>query len=295
MLAQGLDATGIDTPEAAASKLRSVRRLVLLTLACEAWVVLGYVPYSSHPLAFGVVAFAMTGCAVLGWRDRWARPANTAAFALLLGVVVATFPHNANHQFLALLLLALQLLVAADGPERSADARTALAAMRALALVGIVWAGVMKLYYGYWFEAEFLSIRVATDPDFRWALGFLVPAAELERLVGLGVDVGAGPFRADAPGLVVVSNLTWILEIVLPLGLLVAATRRLAMVATIALFVAIQLGAREVFFGGVMVGLLLLFEPRDRVAPWLPVAALVYLGRMFDGEIRALLGGAGAA
>jgi hypothetical protein len=42
------------------------------------------------------------------------------------------------------------------------------------------------------------------------------------------------------------------------------------MVATILLFVAIQMGAHEVFFGGLRVGLLLLFAHRDRVAAALP-------------------------
>lgn len=293
MLARCLEATGIDDPEAAESKLRSIRRLVLLTLACESWYVLGYVPYSSHRLAYGGVALAMTACAVAGWREPRARPATAVAFALLLGVVVSAFPWNANHQFLALLLLALQLLVSPDGSERDADVRTALAGMRWLATIGIVWAGLMKLYYGYWLEAEFLSFRVATDPDFRQALGFLVPSMELERLVGLGADVGAGPFRADAPLLAVVSNGTWILEILLPVGLLMPATRRPAMAATIALFVAIQLGAREVFFGGLMVGLLLLFERRDRVAAFLPPAGLVYAGWLLRHDVQSWIGSGG--
>jgi hypothetical protein len=54
------------------------------------------------------------------------------------------------------------------------------------------------------------------------------------------------------------------------------------MIATILLFVAIQLGAREVFFGGLMVGLLLLFSRRDRVAgalPWITGIYVVWLLR----------------
>ncbi len=54
------------------------------------------------------------------------------------------------------------------------------------------------------------------------------------------------------------------------------------MITTILLFVAIQLGAREVFFGGLMVGLLLLFTRRDRVAgalPWITGLYVVWLLR----------------
>jgi hypothetical protein len=97
-----LRVTGQDPPEIAASKARSMRRLVLLTLACEAWDALRFVPYSSRPAAFGVVAAAMTGLAVVGWGGRFAHLALVVAGVLLLGVVVFVFPENANHQFLAL-------------------------------------------------------------------------------------------------------------------------------------------------------------------------------------------------
>jgi hypothetical protein len=44
-----------------------------------------------------------------------------------------------------------------------------------------------------------------------------------------------------------------------------------------------------------MVGLLLLFERRDRVAPFLPLAGLVYAGWMLHGEILRWIGPGGAA
>jgi hypothetical protein len=66
------------------------------------------------------------------------------------------------------------------------------------------------------------------------------------------------------------------------------------MVATILLFVAIQLGAREVFFGGLMVGLLLLYARRDRVAAALPWIAGVYVFWLLRPEwTRWLEGGQG--
>ena len=110
----------------------------------------------------------------------------------------------------------------------------------------------------------------------------LISDEELARLLSLGTDLGAGPFRPDAPLLVLVSNLTWLLELILPLGLLWPRTRRISMIATILLFVAIQLGAHEVFFGGLMVGLLLLFARRDRLAgavPWITGLYVVWLLR----------------
>ncbi len=286
--------TGVDEPEAASSKLRSIRRLLLITIACEAWFVLGYVPYSSRPLAYGLIAIALLGCAIGGWQDRFGRPASALAFVLLLGVVLSAFPDNANHQYLALLLLMLVLLGDSRSAEAGRDAQAALQSMRWIALIGVFWAGAMKLFYGYWLGGEFLAFRVATDPGFSQVLGLLVPEGELDRLVGLGTDLGAGPFRVDAPLLVVISNMTWLLELVLPLGLLWSRTRVISMVATIVLFVAIQLGAREIFFGGLMVGLLLLFARRDLVARALPWFTGLYVGWLLRSDlVRWMAGGQG--
>jgi hypothetical protein len=283
--------TGEDGAAVAASKLRSMRRLVLLTLACEAWMALGYVPYSSHPGRYGLVAAVLTGCALLGWRDRFGLAAVTTAGLLLLGVVVSVFPDNANHHFLALLLLALIALAGSPVAGAPPEARAALQSMRWIAAIGVFWAGVWKLWYGHWLGGEFLAYRLANDPGFEHVLGFLVPAAERARLAGLGLAVGAGPYRPEAPWLVAVSNATWMAEIALPFGLLFAPTRRGAMVATIALFLAIQLGAREIFFGGLMVGLLLLYAEHDRVARALPWIGGVYLLWMLRREWGPLVEG----
>lgn len=295
---QWLSWAGVDEPKAAASKLRSIRRLVLVTLAFEGWFALGYVPYSSQPIAYGLVAVLLVGCAIAGWRDRFALPAAVLAFCLLLGVVVSVFPDNANHQYLALLLLILLMLGNSRETECEAEAdRNALAAlqsMRWIAAIGVFWAGAMKLFYGYWLGGEFLAYRVATDPGFTLALGLLVPEGELSRLVSLGTDLGAGPFRADAPLLIAISNMTWLFELILPLGLLWSRTRAISMIATIVLFVAIQLGAHEVFFGGMMVGLLLLFGRHDHLAGALPWFTGFYVGWLLWSDYpRWIAGGQG--
>ena len=283
--------TGVDEEEVASSKLRSLRRLVLITIACEGWAALTYVPYSNHVNAYGIVATALVGCAFWGWRDQFARPATAIAFILLLGVVISVFPENANHQFLALLLLILLQLGDSRGQDASRNTVTALQSMRWIAAIGVFWAGAMKLYYGYWLEGEFLAYRISGDPNFALALGMLVPDEEMARLVGLDRSVGAGPFRADAPLLILVSNITWIAELTLPLALLWRRTRAAAMVATILLFVAIQLGAREVFFGGMMVGLLLLFSRKDRLTTFVPWITGLYVLWLLKPDILRLMSG----
>lgn len=276
--------TGADDAEVAAAKIRSIRRLVLLTLAAEAWRALRFIPYSSHTEAFGLAAAGMTGCAIVGWTDRWSRQAVVVAFVILFVVVAAVFPENANHQFLALVLLALIALSMSAPDQVDADRRTALQSMRWIAIGGLAWAGIMKLLYGVWFEGEFLAYRIARDPDFAFALGWILPEPELARLIGLGKEVGAGPFRVQSIPLIMISNLTWIAELLLPIGLLLPRTRKAALVASVLFVGAIEVGAREFFFGAMMIGLLLLFATRDRLGPLLPIFGLGYafwLGERF--------------
>lgn len=297
-----LELTGRDDDEVAVRKLRAMRRLVLMTLAFEGWAALRYFPYSESPGFHAAIATALGLCALLGWNDRFARAAVGSALALETLTVISVFPHNANHQYLAIALLVLIALAfsgaaaGADGgtsasadssavparPERGprvdpGDARAAVAAMRWVVLSGLAWSGVMKLRYGYWLGGEFLSYQIATDPGFARVFAPIVPGAEWARLVALENRIGAGPFRAQAPLLVAVSNLTWLAELVLPIGLLGSRTRTIAMVASLALLIAIQVGAREIFFAGIMIGGLLLFDRRDRVSAFLPVAALCHV------------------
>jgi hypothetical protein len=63
------------------------------------------------------------------------------------------------------------------------------------------------------------------------------------------------------------------------------------MLATIGLFLAIEAGAREIIFGGLMTGLLLLFAERDRVAQALPWIAAVYLLWLLQPELAGWLAG----
>lgn len=279
-----------DEPESLAhDRLRAMRRLVLVTLACEAWLALLYQPYSHASILFASVAWALGGCAAFGWSDRVGKRALGAALGLELFTIAWAFPENANHQFLAVVVIVLLLLA---GDSRDADrgqgaAAIAAAGLRAIVAGGLFWSGVMKLVYGHWFGGEYLSYRIAIDPGFARAFSVAVPPAELARLAELGTTVGAGPFRAEAPLLVLAANATWMLELALPIGLLVARTRVAALAGALALIVMIEAGAFEIFFGGLMVGLLLLFAKRERLGVWIGPIGLVYaiwLARVFFGE-----------
>jgi hypothetical protein len=239
-----------------------------------------------------VLAAAIGVCAVVGWRDRFALPAVVAALVLEIVTVVSAFPENANHQFLAVVLLAL-LVLGRAGVESDAapsgEAVSALQAMRWIVAAGLAWSGFMKLWYGHWLGGEFLAWRVALDPDFARVFAPIVPEGELARLTSLSAEAGAGSFRAAAPLLVAVSNLTWIAEIALAIGLFWRRTRRAALVGALTLIFAIEVGALEIFFGGLMIGLLLLFAERDRLSPLLPWIAGVYLVWLLWPDVAPLL------
>ena len=270
------DRVGIDDRDLAERKLDAFRRWALVLLAFESVITVRYTPYSSALPALGIFALAFFLCLGLGWGRRFARPALATAAVLELGLLFFAFPDNANHQVLALVVLLLLLLVDSKTSEEPADAVVCLQSIRWIVLGGFFWAGVAKLLSGHWFDAGFLTWRVAIDPGFARVFAWMIPGEELARLMALGHEPGAGPFRVSSPGLVLVSNLTWIAELLLPVGLLFASTRRLCVALSLALLVAIQLGAREVFFAGWMTAGFLLFLERDRLTPLLPVLVLFF-------------------
>ena len=108
-------------------------------------------------------------------------------------------------------------------------------------------------------------------------LGPLVPDAELDRLLSLGLDYGAGPFRVQSWLFIVASNISWIAEIVLPAMLLYRPTRRLGVVGAVLFIFAIQSGARELYFGGLMVGFILLYWPGGALRRAYPLFLIAYL------------------
>ena len=65
-------------------------------------------------------------------------------------------------------------------------------------------------------------------------------------------------------------------ELVAPFLLVWKRTQRVAVVAVLLFTLAIQSGAREAFFGGLLVNAVLLFWPRDLHGRGLPIFAVYY-------------------
>jgi hypothetical protein len=236
---------------------------------------LAEIPMASEQ-TFLLGAYAYTFSLLVGWWPRWSRAAFGFALAVSIIQVLNQFPFSANHQYLELGILALGTLF----DDRSeGDDQLLLQSCRWLVATVLFWAGLQKILHGYYFGGEFLSFAISQEPRFAQIFGLLLPSDELIRLQSLGqsAEVGAGPYRAASWALVLVSNATYLMEIGVAIGLLIRRVRPFALVAGVALIFAIEVVAREAFFGAFYVGLLTLFAPRALNWRLFPMFAAFYV------------------
>jgi hypothetical protein len=259
-------------PDAAAARLRALRRFLLAWGAVRSWVWLVFdPPGAAAPLAASAAVLSVA--AALAWLDRAEHHAARLALPALLVELAATLPLTPNHFFLELYAVALLALAGPLGR----DAPLVLSGLRWLVAIVLFHTGLQKLLHGYYPTGDFLAFMVGRGDRFADLFRWLLPAAEVARLESYEpLRSGAGPYRVTAPLFVLVSNAIWIAELVLPFGLVARRTRLAAATAATALVVAIQLGAREAGFALLFVNLLLLFVP-PRVARALLPAFLALL------------------
>ncbi len=258
---------GVDGPDTARVKVAAFRRLLLLIVAVELcdrasrWQAEASFPV--HVLLAGV---ALAGAA-LAWR-----PVSALGLVLVSLAAVADFvwqfPESANHQYLQLVCIGQLLLLRTDIDE---EVQLLVVSLRWVLVIGVFYAGLQKLLYGYYFDGQFLAFAISGNPRFAAVLQYLMSAGELERIRGLQILEGAGPFRVDSSLFRIVSNAAYLTELILPPLLLMGRTRRLAIVGMLAYFVCIEVAAREVFFGGIVAALALLFAPGDALRRALPI------------------------
>ena len=255
-------------------RLPAFSRTFVLIVACELWSEVARVE-GMWPGARLAVAVLFTACAAAIW-TRWKPRAAAGMAAALLAIRLACFfPLSANHYYLEVLHAFFLTLPGEDAREED----LLLRAVRMTVVVGLIASGVQKVLHGYYFGGEFLCFMLAHDPRFE-VLKHLVPASEHLRLQAIETAVGAGPYRVDSWPLLAASNLTYILEIVLPIGLLLQRTRAAALCASIAFIFAIEVAARELFFGALMISSLLLFARSDlhrRLMPFFAALCLYLL------------------
>ena len=210
----------------------------------------------------------------------------TRLVAFCVGVqVIMGMPTTANHLFLEFVVLAALSFL--DEREEN-ESKLLLQGLRWFTASFFFWSGLQKVFYGRYFDGQFLGTVVAYDQLDRFSafLRFFMSAEEFERLRGLTPVPGAGPFSVDSPLFLVMSNSVYIIEIVAGLVLLfVPKLRVAAVVVSLAFMVAIEAGARELVFGVLMVNLLLLFVD-SRWNKWMFPACAVFYAYLVAHTLR---------
>jgi hypothetical protein len=248
-----------DDPLSRLSKIRAFEIIFVAILVAEYWA--RAIPKwgALSPVYVASLAIAsVLGPLALVWP---ARRAAFAGLALTHAVVVwREFPAAGNHAYLELMLCALAAFLE---PRRPAEQTFYLRSVRWIVCVVLFFGGIQKAVHGYYTRGQFLAYSLGATPWFGTVFGLLVPRDEFARLAAFKGQVGDGPYFVDSAGFVALSNAVYIVEIALVALLVARRTRPLGIVAAIAFIAAIELGAREVFFGLVYVNAVLLFAATD--------------------------------
>jgi uncharacterized membrane protein YphA (DoxX/SURF4 family) len=252
--------------------LSAFRRLVFVHMIVRNFLLLpdvGAPETLVTPLRWAAIVVGLAG--FLPGFGVWA--ARIACF-LIVGEVVRVLPEGTNHVAVELaLLFFLGLLDERDEQE----GRLLLPSVRWFVAIFFFYTGVQKLLYGYYTQGQYLAFAAGTEDRFAALFRWFLPGAELERLqsynevvqstgeplqIRPGVmrpRIGAGPYIVDSMLFKVLSNLVYVFEITAGAALLVPRLRRWAALSIMVFVVFIELGARELTFGLLMMSLLLLF------------------------------------
>ncbi len=259
-----------DEPGARLPKIQGFAIVLALLIATESWCRALALWSQLTPLAFitlgGATVFAAVSM-VPGAR----RIGFTGLFANQLVVVWHEFPVAGNHAYLEVVLCALVAFLDENDDEQQV---LLLGSVRWIACVVLIASGIQKIVHGHWFDGQQLAYALWI-PSFRPVLEPLLPAAEFARLVALSGNVGDGPYTVGSPLFVALSNSVYLAEIALVPLLLWSVTRTFAVIAALLLLLAIEAGAREVFFGLNFANALVLFLPGDVHRPVIATAAAV--------------------
>ncbi|MDF1667421.1 MAG: hypothetical protein P1V97_37090 [Planctomycetota bacterium] len=168
------------------------------------------------------------------------------------------FPSWANHEFLEFLLL---FGLAFSDHSQLEDRTNCLCFARWLAVIVFFSSGVQKLLYQSYFRGSFLGVTIARGGKLSDFFQYLLTKEEFERLLSLGGVEGTGPYAIDSSLFLVLSNFVYLSEIGLAILLLIPGKARLIGVwGSVFLILGIELGAREIVFGCLILFLVIQFS-----------------------------------
>jgi len=263
---------GSEGASGAAKQIYAFQSILVLVVTAEYWNRLIKNWHALDPfLAASAMAVTVLGILVLLGRRR--RLSFAGMSLLVASYLVVVFPGGGNHEYLELLLC---LLCAGLDPDDESEWQLFVGAVRWMACVIFFWAGIQKLVYGFYFEGQYLAYSISRE-TYANVFSWLMPTDELARLASYNGSPGTGPYLSHDRLFLLISNLTYIVEIALAPLLLVHATRRAAVIVAFLLLVGIESAAREIFFFFVLFNMLLLFLDSD-------------LNRRLIGPVAVILG-----
>ncbi len=182
---------------------------------------------------------------------------------LLLGSF--EFPNTPNHRLIEVVVLGLACL---SNVENSQERRLFFSFIRAFALLVFFYAGVQKILLGTYFTGQYLAYKTYSAISFQ-NLGFLwCSQEELETFKSLSwpPSAGMGPFQLNTWYGLILSNATWVLELVLPVVCFFGKRKNIWAAITLVFVLGIQAMALEIEFLLIMMCLLSLYfkHIRDR-------------------------------
>lgn len=274
-----LDRLGADPEQETAAKLDAFAKILALIVGTELWT--RAIPRWDTLDTQLIVTLALGSIFVLlAWTSRLRRLAWAGLAVVYVSLLWYEFPNSGNHAYLQFYLFAFLALLFTDEPD---DRRLAIRAVQWMVCVVFAYSGIQKLVYGYYADAQFFAWQMDRE-HWRAAFAPFVGADELARLAALGGRPGDGPYTISSPIVVAASHVSYVVEFAVAPLLFAARTRTIAVAIAIGFIATVEVVARELFFGLLIVNCLLLFLPgaanRRAVVPAAVVMVALILSRL---------------
>ena len=188
---------GGDHPADARVKLSGIGTLMIIHVILE----MGLWVYQWRMYLMGLPVLGLVAALVLYQLPGRARTGAVIAAGMVFLIHVLLFPNAANHMMLLLLGLIFLAFFEIDQDD---EAVMALASLRWMTLIVLFSTGLQKVFYGTYFQGEFLAWSIAHWDRFADLLWVAGSADEVDRLRRLATGArDAGVYRTQSLALLV--------------------------------------------------------------------------------------------
>lgn len=236
------------------------------------------------PADYLAIALATLGFGLI-WKYR--RLGLASCSISMLVSVIGQHPFSANHAGWSLVVLSTLTLLSGNTTE---DRHRAGGYIFVQSLVIVFWTGVQKLWYGTYFQGEFLMVMARIRPTFAPLVRLVVSPQEWEMITSQPLTGGNSVvWRSTSPLMLVASNAVWIFEIAAPFFVFVRRIRVWVLGAIMLFLLSIQVAATEYVFAGLAIGVMAFGLPW-RVHRWILGAFVALLGGFFLANSLGIVG-----